>query len=119
MAEPSPGILSAVNQARSEYHRKWYMRNKERVLAKNRKWREINKGKMAFYGRRRRTLEGERLKIYARNVVDNALRRGWIRPKPCEICGGEAEAHHADYAYALEIRWFCKPHHEILHHASP
>lgn len=58
------------------------------------------------------------MKIYARSVVDNALRRGWIRRKPCEVCGGEAEAHHEDYTYALELRWFCKDHHEVAHHAS-
>ena len=113
----SVGIRSSTDAARSEYHHDWYEKNKERILANGRRWREANKGKMAGYARRRRTLEGEKLKVYARSVVDNAIRRGWIRRKPCEMCGGEAEAHHADYAYALEIRWLCKDHHEVAHHA--
>ena len=42
-----------------------------------------------------------------------AVRRGWLKPKPCEVCGTMEgiEAHHDDYEKPLEVRWMCFKHH--------
>src|SRR5215471_14221018 len=48
----------------------------------------------------------------ARYTVTNALRSGKLVRQPCEICGApEAQAHHADYARPLDVRWRCFEHH--------
>ena len=55
-------------------------------------------------------------KIKAAQRVNNALRDGHIKRKPCEICRREkVVAHHDDYNYALEVRWLCHYHHKQWH----
>lgn len=45
------------------------------------------------------------------------IRAGLIECYACEICGDEnSECHHEDYNNPLDVRWFCKIHHEQLHH---
>ena len=101
------------------YSRSWYAKNRERCLANNSEWASKNREKMNTYVRNRAGLEGERLKSYARHVVENAVRKGWIVRRPCEVCGQpEGEAHHDDYRLALELRWLCKDHHEEAHHGA-
>lgn len=57
------------------------------------------------------------VKKHARNVLHAALRRGYIKREPCEVCAAEpAQAHHDDYEQPLAVRWLCRPHHEE-HHA--
>ncbi len=48
----------------------------------------------------------------AHNVVYVAVRRGELKPKPCEVCGVvKVESHHEDYERPLEVKWLCKKHH--------
>lgn len=56
-------------------------------------------------------------KTAARTAVNNAVRDGKMTPQPCEACGKRAEAHHPDYTQPLTVRWLCKEHHELEHHA--
>jgi ribosomal protein S27AE len=50
-------------------------------------------------------------------VVKLAIKLGWLRREPCAVCGvSSAEAHHADYAKPLMVRWLCRLHHR-RHHA--
>ena len=62
-----------------------------------------------------------RKKAAIRNRIHSALKRGWIIKQPC-ICGRlEVEAHHYagyDLAHALDVVWFCKYHHEAVHHPA-
>jgi ferric-dicitrate binding protein FerR (iron transport regulator) len=51
----------------------------------------------------------------AHDAVERALRRGSLLRKPCEVCGGKAEAHHDDYSKPLEVRWLCRAHHKAAH----
>lgn len=55
-------------------------------------------------------------KYVAHRAVGNAIRKGLITPKPCEICGSaETHGHHDDYDFPLEVRWLCPPHHFEWH----
>lgn len=54
----------------------------------------------------------DRTKDRARDAVRKALRTGALVKGPCERCGSlKVEAHHADYAQPLVVRWLCQPHH--------
>ena len=51
----------------------------------------------------------------ARNKVNSAIRSGKLRPQPCIVCGGKAEAHHSDYSKPLDVDWLCRKHHALWH----
>lgn len=52
----------------------------------------------------------------ARVTVHNALRRGTLVRRPCEVCNDpKTEAHHTDYARPLDVRWLCRKHHGMAH----
>lgn len=54
----------------------------------------------------------------ARSAVQAALKSGELVRKPCEVCGNpQSEAHHVDYAHALQVRWLCRFHHARVHAA--
>jgi hypothetical protein len=53
--------------------------------------------------------------LKAHALVGYAVRIGRIHPKPCEICGLKAEAHHEDYKKPYEVRWLCRFHHIDQH----
>ena len=55
-------------------------------------------------------------KIKANIAVHNAIARGKLFKKPCEVCGKErVEAHHPDYSKRLEVIWLCRKHHVEAH----
>jgi hypothetical protein len=55
-----------------------------------------------------------RAKCY--NLFRQALRLGFLKKQPCELCGfAPAQAHHADYAKPLEVKWLCFRHHQEEH----
>ncbi|MDQ2987409.1 MAG: DNA cytosine methyltransferase [Armatimonadota bacterium] len=60
----------------------------------------------------------------AQNIVEKAIQRGALKPKPCEVCGTngtfvdgrrEVQAHHDDYNKPLAVRWLCQRHHHEWH----
>lgn len=54
--------------------------------------------------------------IYSAHImVDNAIRNGSLKRKPCLICGNIAEAHHFDYSLPLNVIWLCNEHHKNAH----
>lgn len=54
----------------------------------------------------------------ARQALSNAVRRGELIRRPCEVCGDpKSEGHHDDYAKLLDVRWLCRTHHR-QHHAA-
>lgn len=56
------------------------------------------------------------VKTKAHAMVGNAIKRGRIKRRPCEVCGAEkAEAHHENYYKPLEVRWLCRTHHMLRH----
>lgn len=54
-------------------------------------------------------------KALAHHKVNNAVRAGKIKRKPCEICGAKSEAHHPDYSKPFDVQWLCFKHHRELH----
>lgn len=70
---------------------------------------------IAEYQRTRRRVHSDKEK--ARQAIMWAVRRGWLKPQPCEVCGTteNIEAHHEDYAKPLEVRWLCFKHHREVH----
>jgi hypothetical protein len=69
----------------------------------------------------RETAEG-RHKDQIRSRVYYALKTGRLRRSPC-FCGStDVEGHHYngyDLEHALDVVWFCKRHHEAIHHHTP
>lgn len=59
--------------------------------------------------------EEAKKKANARSYTREYIKRGYIKRKPCEVCGAKAEAHHDDYDKPTEIRWLCRQHH-LEHH---
>ena len=63
-----------------------------------------------------------RAKDQIRSRVAYALRKGRLVKGRC-ICGStQVEAHHYagyDLEHALDVVWFCKFHHEAIHHNTP
>ena len=58
----------------------------------------------------------------ARQAVAQALIKGkLVTPDACERCGDSEplQAHHADYTKKLEVRWLCRPCHNIVHPHTP
>ena len=51
----------------------------------------------------------------AKNVLNNALRKGRIVSRPCLICKTKAHAHHYDYKLPLDVLWLCPKHHKAWH----
>lgn len=57
-----------------------------------------------------------REKLKAHSVVRQALRAGTLRRGKCEVCQSlRCEAHHDAYDRPLDVRWFCRRHHQQLH----
>ena len=61
---------------------------------------------------------------YAQNIVEKAIKRGVLKPQPCEICGEApffqdgrrgVQAHHDDYNRPMDVRWLCQRHHHEWH----
>jgi len=56
------------------------------------------------------------LKVFARAKVSDAIYRGMLVRKPCEVCGAKkTEGHHDDYDKPLKVRWLCHAHHREQH----
>jgi hypothetical protein len=53
----------------------------------------------------------------ATDKVRRAIKCGFIKKIPCEVCGSlEVQAHHEDYSKPLEVIWLCAFHHMKLHY---
>lgn len=115
--------------------RAWYAANRERVAARERKrvrenpglstervraWREENRDRANAYERERYHGEDaeQRARRLARGKVNDAIRRGALDRKGCEVCGDDnSQAHHDDYSKPLDVRWLCSRHHADEHMA--
>lgn len=80
----------------------------------NRAWRKMKgyhneiKWKMAHPDR-----------VLAQKVLRDAVRRGIVLKKPCEICNDNASvAHHPDYSEPLAVKWLCKACHRKEHYGT-
>lgn len=88
-----------------DYYRQYEVRRNKKPARKEKKLE---------YQRKRRTLSVEKYK--ANSAVRNALYKGLLVKKPCEVCGNiKSEAHHPDYSKPLDVMWLCLKHHREWH----
>lgn len=89
--------------------KKHYDNNKEKIVERNKKYRKTEKHKQY--------LKARKYKRKAIDAANNAEKFGKIKKQPCEVCDSpDVHKHHDDYSKPLEVRWFCRRHHEELHH---
>lgn len=101
------GKPSGGPQMPREYHREYAKSYSERPDVKQAR-------RLRFQERQKDPVE--QVKHAARMQTRNAIRRGDLVRKPCEVCGHEpAQAHHDDYSKPLDIRWLCPVHHHEHH----
>lgn len=78
--------------------------------------RKQTREKRADYSRNYVSAPENQPKIRARDILHYAVRKGKITRRPCEKCGApKTQAHHADYAKPLEVKWLCQPCHGAEH----
>jgi len=66
--------------------------------------------------RKRRYREKNPEKHSAHLLMRQAIRKGILIKKPCEVCNDpKTEGHHDDYTQPLSVRWLCKKHHLMAH----
>ena len=113
-------VIASVKEnrlAKIDYYRAYdRMRGSmpHRVAARD-EYAKTEQGKAALL--RARLASKARLsdRVAARNMVNNAVRDGRLRPLPCWVCGEKAQAHHPDYSSPLDVVWLCQPHHKQTH----
>lgn len=55
-------------------------------------------------------------KYKAQYQSNNAIKSGFIKRLPCEVCGKEkSHGHHDDYLKIFELRFLCARHHRVWH----
>ena len=102
--------LDCYNQQQRDKRERYPERYKEARKRYYKKNRQIILDKIASYR------EQNSIKRYAQKIVEYAVKRGDIKKKTCEICGGkETEAHHDDYSKPLNIKWVCRKCHRRIH----
>lgn len=85
-------------QAQRDAYKAWYDENKDKINDRRKNDAIIS------------------LKVQARKAANNAIRDGFLKRQPCEVCGNEkVDAHHDDYMQPLNVRWLCRKHHNEHH----
>ncbi len=101
---------------RRSYHRGYYVRNREAVIAKTKEYQKTMAGRAANKNSDDWQKEKAPHKIFARQVVRAAIVAGYMKKKPCVICGDEkSQAHHPDYLDPFRVIWLCRKHHDLEH----
>jgi len=96
------------------YHRKYYEINREKILADAKEYNRVNE-KIAKERCRKYGLNNME-KIKAIRELNKQVGKGAIVRQPCEKCGKEnAQAHHPNYDFPLEVSWLCITHHRREH----
>ena len=102
----------------SDYNRKRYQKNKDRIRKNIEAYRAENPTKVL--ASRMKTCMKNPTHYNANKVVEQAIIAGEItRPDHCSICGCSTdehriEAHHENYSKPLDVIWCCTPCHRAL-----
>lgn len=109
-----PGLTTWQKKHRkevNEYLQKWRKENKERYQKTNKLcWKRNSKKYLC--------LRKNNIKVNARNILNNAIKKGLVKRLPCIKCGNiKSQGHHEDYSKPLDVVWFCSLHH-IHYHMS-
>lgn len=86
-----------------EYNKKYFVKNRERINALQLAY--YHKTKIAFHQKYR-----------ARDLLYDAVSRGQVQKRNCEIClEDKVQGHHSDYTNSLDVLWLCERCHKLLH----
>ena len=97
---------------------RWRRANPGRKRTNNRRWLAANRDKanassMTWYHEHPQQAKATR-------AVNNAIRDGRLRRRPCSECGApQGDAHHEDYSKPFDIVWLCHPCHMRHHRRIP
>lgn len=100
--------------------RLWYLKNKKRLIEKDKLYKEKNKD---YFNKIRKTYPSyaknniyDSVRDRARGFIYRAKKKGLLVPKACIVCGEvKTEGHHKDYSKPLDVIWLCRKHHAKLH----
>jgi len=96
--------------------RKWYERNRESFIKRNKIYNQTQAGKESSARRSKRAMEKNPTKWKARQTLRNAVHARKIVKGSCEECDEvKVEGHHEDYNKPLEVNWLCSKHHQKIH----
>lgn len=95
-------------------NKEWVLNNPEKVKDIKHNHRIRNRSIITKYTQEYRKANPD--KYSAHKIMKNAIRRGELEQKPCEVCGNiKSQGHHEDYSKPLEIIWLCAKHHNEAH----
>lgn len=96
------------------YQKKYYLKNKDAVLAHAHEYQRSDRGKEVSNKTRKKMKERYPEKIKARYAVKAGK---LVKPIKCEMCHAETRlhGHHPDYSKPLEVRWLCPGCHRLIH----
>lgn len=143
-ASKKDGRSGQCKKCQSLWHKKYYERNRKKLIAKRMQYYEKNKPlekfKSSLYQRKnrkrctdnskkwairnpqknkeiiKRRTENSVFERRARKLHNYHVNKGNIDREACCICGKKkAEAHHSDYNKPLDAMWMCKTHHAAWH----
>jgi hypothetical protein len=96
-----------------EYFKKRYIEHKDEIKDKVSKWQKDNpKRKLENNNRYRKRYPKRKICV---GRLNDAIRYGKIKSKPCVVCGKKAHAHHENYDKPLKVIWLCPQHHKDIH----
>lgn len=99
--------------------RLWYATHKEDKAERNRKYWIENKERVLAYQRGKKIDRWRRYpeKNKARHAVRDAIASGRLVKGACAVCGEteKVNGHHEDYSKPLDVVWLCTAHHAQLH----
>ncbi len=118
-----------VKRDRREYSRKYYKKNKERILRVSNVWQDKNRARVIQNSREYRKNNRDKINKYYREKLKIEKRiQAWTqyhrkeilkeRGENCEICGSKEnlQLHHEEYIHDFDkIHILCRKHHEKLH----
>ena len=118
-------------EVRRRYARKDYATHRDHRLEWQRRYREESRSAVIASGKKSKAKRAEEIrqkkrssrllepqKHRAQDVSKKAIANGILVPGECEIatgCLGAVQGHHDDYSKPLEVRWFCRRHHQQWH----
>lgn len=94
-----------------EQHQEYYKKYGKEYFVINRE--DINANQLAYYHKKKSIFHQ---KYRARDLLHDAVIRGEVQKRNCEIClADKTQGHHSDYAKPLDVVWLCMRCHKLLH----